>query len=192
MCKKQILIFEPNTIIYKGIETIINDAFGTDIDIIELTDFDIISVEIAKYTPSMLLLDASIVTPKDIQAFKKKYNIKLIAIQTALLVNPMFLSDYDEIIYIFDSNDTIKNKIAKIIDSNEYEEEQETLSAREKEILIEVVKGLTNKEIADKLNLSIHTVISHRKKVSTKLQIHSTAGLTIYAISNNLISMDNI
>ncbi len=67
----------------------------------------------------------------------------------------------------------------------------EPLSDREKDVLVEVVKGLSNKEIADVLCISPHTVISHRKNIGRKLQIHSTAGLTIYAIVNNLIDIEN-
>lgn len=69
---------------------------------------------------------------------------------------------------------------------------QEELSDREKDVLIEVVKGLSNKEIADVLCISIHTVISHRKNISRKLNIHSPAGLTIYAIVNNLVDINNM
>ena len=68
----------------------------------------------------------------------------------------------------------------------------EELSDREKDVLIEVVKGLSNKEIADVLCISIHTVISHRKNISRKLNIHSAAGLTIYAIVNNLVDINNL
>ncbi|MGN0187468.1 MAG: LuxR C-terminal-related transcriptional regulator [Paludibacteraceae bacterium] len=65
----------------------------------------------------------------------------------------------------------------------------ESLSDREKEILVEVVNGLSNKEIAEKLFISVHTVITHRKNISRKLNIHSSAGLTIYAIANKLIDL---
>ena len=68
----------------------------------------------------------------------------------------------------------------------------EELSPREKDVLIQVVRGLSNKEIADVLCISIHTVISHRKNLMTKLNIHSTAGLTIYAIVNRLIDINSV
>ena len=68
----------------------------------------------------------------------------------------------------------------------------EELSEREKEVLTLVVQGLLNKEIADKLHLSLHTVLSHRKNIAKKLNIHSTAGLTIYAIVNHLIEVDEV
>ena len=69
---------------------------------------------------------------------------------------------------------------------------EEELSSREKEVLQEVVKGLSNKEIADVLCISTHTVISHRKNIARKLNIHSVAGLTIYALVNGLTDLNNL
>jgi regulator of cell morphogenesis and NO signaling len=74
----------------------------------------------------------------------------------------------------------------------ELNSEQEELSSREIDVLIQIVKGLSNKEIADVLCLSTHTVMSHRKNIVRKLNIHSTAGLTIYAIVNGIVNLDNI
>jgi regulator of cell morphogenesis and NO signaling len=71
-------------------------------------------------------------------------------------------------------------------------QEIEALSERECDVLIQVVKGLSNKEIADVLCISTHTVITHRKNITRKLNIHSTAGLTIYAIVNKLVNIDII
>lgn len=69
---------------------------------------------------------------------------------------------------------------------------QEALSAREKEIIVCIVKGMTNKQIADALCISAHTVITHRRNIVAKLQIHSAAGLTIYAIVNKLVELSEI
>ncbi|MDR0895714.1 MAG: LuxR C-terminal-related transcriptional regulator [Prevotellaceae bacterium] len=74
----------------------------------------------------------------------------------------------------------------------EMEAEPEMLSQREKEIITCVVKGMTNKAIADKLFLSVHTVMTHRRNIARKLQIHSPAGLTIYAIVNKLVELQDI
>lgn len=68
----------------------------------------------------------------------------------------------------------------------------EPLSTREKEIIVCVVKGMTNKQIADALCISAHTVITHRRNIAAKLQIHSAAGLTIYAIVNKLVELSEI
>ncbi len=69
---------------------------------------------------------------------------------------------------------------------------QEILSEREKEVIVSLVQGMTNKEIADHLFISINTVITHRRNIARKLQIHSPSGLTIYAIVNNLIDIRNV
>ncbi|MBQ3717138.1 MAG: helix-turn-helix transcriptional regulator [Paludibacteraceae bacterium] len=71
-------------------------------------------------------------------------------------------------------------------------QETEELSDRERDVLIQVVRGLSNKEIADVLCISMHTVITHRKHITRKLNIHSTAGLTIYAIVNKLIDLNSM
>ncbi len=77
-------------------------------------------------------------------------------------------------------------------DEREDEDEDRALSIREKDILAEVARGYTNKEIADRLYISIHTVITHRRNIARKLKIHSVAGLTIYAVANNLITIKEI
>mgnify|MGYP000190612032 FL=1 len=105
------------------------------------------------------------------------------------------LKEYDESIAICDDLEAITGKINHLLHAEEEEEkdnEQETLSQREKEIITCVVKGMTNKAIADKLYLSIHTVITHRRNIARKLQIHSPAGLTIYAIVNKLVELQDI
>lgn len=68
----------------------------------------------------------------------------------------------------------------------------ETLSQREKDVIISLVQGMSNKEIANHLNISINTVITHRRNIARKLQIHSPAGLTIYAIVNNLVDISAV
>lgn len=76
---------------------------------------------------------------------------------------------------------------AKISDMINNADGREQISEREKEIIICLVQGMSNKEVAAKLYISVNTVITHRRNIARKLQIHSLAGLTIYAIANNLI-----
>lgn len=69
---------------------------------------------------------------------------------------------------------------------------QEALSEREKDVIVSLVQGMTNKEIADHLCIATNTVITHRRNIARKLQIHSAAGLTIYAIVNNLVDISSV
>jgi len=80
----------------------------------------------------------------------------------------------------------ISNMIYKNHDSTEL------LGEREKEVIVSLVQGMTNKEIANHLCISINTVITHRRNIARKLQIHSPAGLTIYAIVNNLVDISSV
>ena len=103
---------------------------------------------------------------------------------------------YDDLINIYDSPDELKHKLERLnaeeVTPEPEEEEQQTLSAREKEIVVCVVKGMTNREIADRLYLSTHTVITHRRNIARKLQVHSASGLTVYAIVNKLVELNDI
>lgn len=81
-------------------------------------------------------------------------------------------------------NADVTAKLSEII---KVAEGKDAISDREREIIVCLVQGLSNKEIANRLFISVHTVITHRRNIARKLQIHSLAGLTIYAIANNLI-----
>lgn len=69
---------------------------------------------------------------------------------------------------------------------------EEGLSEREKEVVVCLVQGMSNKEIADSLFISVNTVMTHRRNIARKLDIHSPAGLTIYAIVNKLIDISKV
>lgn len=71
-------------------------------------------------------------------------------------------------------------------------DEVSLLSQREKEVLALLVKGYINKEIADKLNISLTTAIFHRNNISEKLKTRSLGRLTIYAVLNNIVSLSDI
>ena len=81
-------------------------------------------------------------------------------------------------------------KISKMISQNP--DNSDALSDREKDVVVSLVQGMTNKEIADHLCISVNTVITHRRNIARKLQIHSPAGLTIYAIVNNLVDISSV
>ncbi|MDR1343631.1 MAG: helix-turn-helix transcriptional regulator [Prevotellaceae bacterium] len=71
-------------------------------------------------------------------------------------------------------------------------EAKNELSEREREVLAKVAQGAINKEIADSLNISLNTVITHRKNITAKLGIKTISGLTVYAIINGIISSNDL
>lgn len=97
--------------------------------------------------------------------------------------NRLFIPAVSQLEHEVSKNATIKEDLPA---------DEEGLSKREKEIVACVAKGMANKEIAETLFISIHTVLTHRKNIAKKLQIHSAAGLTIYAIVNKLVEIDEI
>lgn len=84
----------------------------------------------------------------------------------------------------------VTSRISNMIGTNN--DKQESLSEREKDVIICVVQGMSNKEIADHLCIALNTVITHRRNIAKKLQIHTPAGLTIYAIVNNLVDISAV
>ncbi|MBN2893014.1 MAG: response regulator transcription factor [Bacteroidales bacterium] len=89
------------------------------------------------------------------------------------------------------SKDEINAHFVDIFKEKIENQDNSEISEREKEIIKLVALGFTNKEIADKLFLSVHTVITHRKNISNKLGIKTISGLTIYAVLNGIISIDD-
>ncbi|MBO5549336.1 MAG: helix-turn-helix transcriptional regulator [Prevotella sp.] len=88
-------------------------------------------------------------------------------------------------------NDVTKN-ISEMVFKGGIGQNPEALSDREKDVIISLVQGMSNKEIADHLCISTNTVITHRRNIARKLQIHSPAGLTIYAIVNGLVDISAV
>jgi len=88
-------------------------------------------------------------------------------------------------------SDVTKN-ITDMVFKSSISQNPEALSDREKDVIISLVQGMSNKEIADHLCISTNTVITHRRNIARKLQIHSPAGLTIYAIVNGLVDISSV
>ena len=88
-------------------------------------------------------------------------------------------------------NDVTRN-ISDMVFKSGVGQNPDALSDREKDVIVSLVQGMSNKEIADHLCISVNTVITHRRNIARKLQIHSPAGLTIYAIVNNLVDISSV
>lgn len=100
----------------------------------------------------------------------------------------------DGVVNIYDDGQALARKLRAALDkdaTNQYSDSRD-LSERERDVLILVAKGMANKEIADRLNISIHTVMSHRKNITHKTGIKSVAGLTVYALLNNLLDQSDV
>jgi DNA-binding NarL/FixJ family response regulator len=99
---------------------------------------------------------------------------------------------FSSAIYITDTEDVILAKLRNKQQKDNDVSSCEKLTDREKSVLKLLIKGLSNKEVAEKLTISPHTVITHRKNIVEKTGIRSLSGLAIYAILNNITDIDEI
>lgn len=112
------------------------------------------------------------------------------AVEDHLFV-PAVLQLEEEVKKNLDNHNT-SIKVQEAVEKEESLSRQDDLSQREKEIICCVVKGMSNKEIAENLFISVHTVITHRRNIARKLQIHSPTLLTVYAIVNKLVDISEV
>lgn len=193
----RIAIAETSVIIRGGLTAALKRLPNVKVQPIELLSIEALHDSVRTQCPDMLIVNPAFGDYFDIGKFREETSgkkIRVIALVTSF-VDASLLSKYDESISIFDDLERLSKKISGLLNVPSEEEDlenQDALSQREKEIVICVVKGMTNKEIAEKLFLSIHTVITHRRNISKKLQIHSAAGLTIYAIVNKLVTLNDV
>ncbi|KAA6322261.1 Oxygen regulatory protein NreC [termite gut metagenome] len=193
-----IAIAETSVILRTGLTNVLKRLPNLRIHSIELASPDSLNDCLNTRPLDILIINPSFGDYFDVTRFRSanaEKNIHLVAFINSF-IDPSALGKYDDSISILDDLGTLTLKISRLQNIKSTEEEEsdntESLSLREKEIVVYIVKGMTNKEIAEKLFLSIHTVITHRRNISKKLQIHSTAGLTIYAIVNKLIELKDI
>ena len=195
----KIAIAEPAELMRIGLGTILKRFSGFQIQLVELAQGSAWKDSLRLHHPDILIVNPIIPGYQDLQQIKEETGcetMKCIAL-VAAPIEVTQLQHYDEQIHVYDSSQTIRYKLESLFHEEEDEEDKENedenqLSSREKEIVICVVKGMTNREIADRLFLSTHTVVTHRRNITRKLQIHSPSGLTVYAIVNKLVTLNDI
>lgn len=195
--RKKTLLVIPSMIVARGIESIlaeagefrvsgmISDLSPANVNRLKNTDADIIVVD-----PSVF--DAG--SRANARAVLAEYaDVPVAAIESAVMDEDS-LRQYDAVINMYDSPSAMIKKLRGAAASvqDESKDEGSELSTREKEILVGVATGMLNKEIADKYNISVYTVITHRKNIVKKTGIKTVAGLTVYALLNNLIDINSI
>ncbi len=193
----KVLLIMPSKVMAKGMEGILNDLgeFSVEGCLSELSMhgelmFKNIRADIIILDP-VIFGHSSRLSVK--QYFSRFTDAALVAFPSYCLEEDS-MEQYDSVINVYDSPASIVRKLRKALKSTAATPHQDgkELTSREKEILVCVAKGMLNKEIADKFNISIHTVITHRKNISGKTGIKSIAGLTVYALLNNLLDPESV
>ncbi len=188
--RKKILVVSPSPLIAKGLEAVLSERGEFDVAQ-ALPDLSRLSGALARSQD----IDLVVIDPMALD-YAGRGNVRqllpecggIVALRTDLSDDELY-RQFDETLGLYDSPVAIVHKLRKAVSMQREPagSDSSELSAREKEILVCVAKGMLNKEIADKLNLSVYTVISHRKNITRKTGIKTVAGLTVYALLNNLI-----
>lgn len=191
-----IAIMEPSKIIFEGLQTIICHS-SLDCRVSRLEHLEELT-EMMEQNPVEILIANPmqfVNLEKEVKKLRKHYPTLAIAgIDFGIIHRQSMLTDISFTLY--DTPEQIIQSLHKLQEksrqSEQEREEDDNLSPREIEVLTCLVNGMLNKEIADQLHISVHTVVRHRKNITLKTGIRSQSGLTIYAISKKIVSIEDI
>ena len=190
----KIVLAESSVVIRNGLLSVLKRLSTLHIEVFEVGGPERLKDVVIWHKPDVLIVNPLFLGLFSLPQLRKEAsnaNMRCVALQWAIS-DAALLKHYDELISLYDSAEQISEKLTKMLGQAEEDKRHEALSQREKEVVACVAQGLTNKQIADKLCLSAHTVITHRRNITTKLDIRSTAGLIIYAIVNKLVDVADI
>lgn len=187
----QIIVICNSDIILKGLADILTGCLSDEVLLLHQTNELIDYPHLSGY----VLLIMPLVEFKENESFLKRALYNANEIKHVQLIYEEKSEVANTVINIHESSTLILNKVNELLNSFGAKNNNKTiteLTKREIDVLQQVAKGLANKEIADKLSISIHTVITHRKNISEKIGIKSASGLTMYAVLKKIIDIDEI
>ena len=182
--KQRLLIVEPSELIIEGLKSFLEGQIRFKVLEPEMSA-DNLTERLLAARPDIVLINPTLVD--NVARLRGEHPMAIVAL-VYQYVERDALKSYDAVVDIRDSRAEVIETLAQVspgeatTGKNNYE-----LTKRETAVLVQLAQGKTNKEIADALNVSVHTVISHRKNITHKTGIKSVAGLTVYAMLNNLI-----
>lgn len=186
-----IALMMPSAILASGLTSVIRRLYDVQCSITEIGGENYFE-ELSKLHPSILIVDP-VNCPLQWDALKSSSSspVKIIAVLVQQMPKES-LKWFDDTISVYDTAATIMETVRRNAITGEDDDRGKELSPREKEVIVGIVKGLSNKEIASEMNVSVNTVMTHRRNIAAKLHIHTPAGLTIYAIVSNLVKLEDI
>lgn len=198
MSKSTFIICEKSYLIRKGLTSIIEKI--PDTQIVQQFDSEDEMKNLGNFESDFIIFNPNLLNTKTKNTLQKfsalaageTESTQLISLSQKLELTEINCAEY---ININDSQNIILSKLKTLIGnretSNPKSDAPEEISKREVDILKNIALGLSNKEIADKLFISTHTVVTHRKNITRKLGIKTVPGLTIYAILNKIININD-
>ncbi len=186
--KISILIVESSDIVVEGLRHCLD---GFDFNVLAtLHDAQNLSERLLSSRPDLLLINPTLLTQpwrQQLMEWQQQRPHMAIVALVYNYVNPNELSAFRAVLDIHTPVNSVAPFLLEVCGGDTEETEEYELSDRETDILVLVAKGHSSKEIADKLNISVHTVSTHRKNITHKTGIKSVAGLAVYAMLHNLM-----
>lgn len=190
--KIKIACLETSDILYEGITNIFMKTgrqclFSRVSDVDELSDLLFKDVDF-----HMVIVNPATVQNRyyEFERLRRNHSVISWVVVSYSFIEPSVMELFPYVISISESRAAIVRKFEDIINKCCFDEPvREELTSRERDVLIHLVNGESNKEISDSLNISIHTVISHRRNIVRKTKIKSPSGLAIYAVTTGIIKI---
>ncbi len=189
MKRTPVVTVSQSAIISAGLASVLRGLLDGNLSITETTPATC-EKAITERRPDIIIAETSCIDKVTAETFRSQ-GIRIVGLITSAVPQET-IKRFDDTVSIYDPRELISKVITRNLPSDTPDDKFKELSPREKDVIVGVVKGLSNKEIADLLNVSINTIMTHRRNIASKLQIHSPAGLTIYAIVSNLVNLDDI
>ena len=191
----RVAVIEPSAIIAEGFATLVGRSGEFEV-VYYGDDLRLLAERFAVVDPDLVVVGSQLVggLNKSLRALYPDLQGVTLALLSTTVCNEEVMRQFDGVVNIYDGQAQIIRKLQAAVEqgeTNPYSDSHD-LSERERDVLILVAKGLANKEIAEQLNISIHTVMSHRKNITHKTGIKSVAGLTVYALLNNLLDHNDV
>ena len=191
---KQVLIVEKSKIVSEGLKAVLTGLFPS-IKVSVAGFVDECPLVLKGNNPDLVIFSPELLTDNmDRTRAKHKFDPQAIIVGIISHYCPKETIDmFDDSIFFTDSVDSIDEKLQYLYKfRRRFNMNSAKLTERERMVLRLLIHGYSNREVAEKLSISSHTVISHRKNIMEKTSIKSLAGLAAYAILNNIADMDDI
>ena len=197
MKTSRIAIADPSVIVLNGLAALLHDLPEYEV-VPQSDDMHTVMTRLRILRPEVLIINPVMIDHSKRRMvrslFEEFADMRVVALVSAFFENSI-LRQYQGVIEITDDLQRIKSTLNQVViqrNNDDADVDSSVLSDREKDVLICLAKGQKNNEIAENLNISASTVITHRKNIVRKTGIKSVSALTVYAILNNLLEEKDI
>lgn len=197
MKTNKIIIVDPSPVVTAGLLSFFEGM--NNFRVVSVVDnLDDLQDKMIVHNPDILMINPVMFGYSNqnfIKQMNQNYSDTICVAIVTSYIDKYLLKNFKETVELCDSKQKVVTKMLNLITSEAGQNDRNEsvdLSNREIDVLVCIAKGMTNKDVSDMLNISVHTVITHRKNIVRKTGIKSVSGLTVYALLNNYIEETDI